>query len=391
MITRSYIDAEFVDPAQIPVPGGRSVQIGEILAAHEDTNAAYRLATVRAEAARRGIDLNAAADLLGPAVIEVPRYESQILDMTRGRGVLGQRARRVPATGQPTRYFEQRTVVDGTFIDPRQISVTGGTHHRGERSAVVKCIGAGFNVSMFDAEVTRDQGLFNQLLADDVQRTVKGVLRASDKALWRGTDTDVAVPTTLQYVGGITQINRTFLVPSTANAIDAICTEVASLTASDDFEVRPSAIYAHPMTVNQIVQEERQNHRQVSQIVSGIPVMDRNNNVIAGLQVVGLATAAGIIPIISDWALPAPVTPSATEGAGHTDYTLAILTEEAVEIHYVGSEIPRLFALGLTGNLATQYVCVLYDCPIFKGKADVANTPETNAISYCHSVGTIVR
>ena len=55
------------------------------------------------------IDLNAAADYLGPGAVEIERYQTEITDIVRRRGVFGQRVRQVPATGHPSRFFEQTT------------------------------------------------------------------------------------------------------------------------------------------------------------------------------------------------------------------------------------------------------------------------------------------
>ena len=46
-------------------------------------------------------DMAAAADFLGPGAIATPMFAPEILDMVRRRGVLGQRIKSVPATGQP--------------------------------------------------------------------------------------------------------------------------------------------------------------------------------------------------------------------------------------------------------------------------------------------------
>src|SRR3954467_8337728 len=53
------------------------------------------------------MDLAAAADFLGPGAIEVNRYQSEITDIVRRRGVFGQRIKQVPATGHPSRFFEE--------------------------------------------------------------------------------------------------------------------------------------------------------------------------------------------------------------------------------------------------------------------------------------------
>ena len=56
------------------------------------------------------IDLQAAADFLGPGAIEVNRYQTEIFDIVRRRGAFGQRVRQVPATGHPSRFFEQTAI-----------------------------------------------------------------------------------------------------------------------------------------------------------------------------------------------------------------------------------------------------------------------------------------
>lgn len=378
-------DIGFVDEGMIPCPDGRRMSAGMIAAEHEAINQRYRATAISAAAASRGLDISAAADFMGPGAIEVPRYESEILDMVRRRGALGQRIKAQPATGQPARYFEQRTIVSGAFTDPRTITQTAGSPQRAERAITLKAISGQVNFGIFDVEVTRQQGMFSQLVAKDVMDMVTGVLRTSDIALWRGTDTDLATPTQNQYVGGQTQINRTFSVASNASIVDAIKAEVASIVSNESFEAKPTAIYAHPQTAELIEQEERLNHRQMSQV----DVTNSDNQVIAGLRVSAISTAAGLLPIIPDWTMPIPVTPG-TEGAGSTDYYLAIVSEDLIERHYLTAPEPRVFVLGLQGNLATQYVAILFDAVVFKGKATAA-TPEGTAVTYAHSFGTVTR
>ena len=48
------------------------------------------------------LDLHAAADFLGPGAVEVNRYQTEIMDLVRRRGVFGQRIKQVPATGHPS-------------------------------------------------------------------------------------------------------------------------------------------------------------------------------------------------------------------------------------------------------------------------------------------------
>ena len=55
-------------------------------------------------------DINATADYIGPGAIEVPIYQTEILDLVRRRGIFGQRIKQVPATGHPSRYFEETAI-----------------------------------------------------------------------------------------------------------------------------------------------------------------------------------------------------------------------------------------------------------------------------------------
>lgn len=335
----------------------------------------------------RFLDLAAAADFLGPGALETPRFESEIVDLVRRRGVLGQRMRQVPATGQPSRYFEQTRIPEGTFQDPRNLTwVTGNDPTRRERAITLKALYSAINFGIFDVEVTRQQGQFSMLVAKDITDTVQGQLRSSDVALWNGTDTDMVVPTTLQYVGGLTQINRTATIGSSASIIDGMKAEVASLIANPYFEVRPSAIYVNPVLGDLIDQEERLNHRQM-------PTMALNS-VTGGLMVNAITTQAGLLPLIPDWALPNGAAGGSSIEASKTDYKAVILMESMVEYHYLTTPDPRVFVLGLEGNLATRYAVVLFGAPVFKGKANwlqAQNVTETGLTSYAHSVVTVVR
>ena len=326
-------------------------------------------------------ELLAAADYFGPGALETPHYEQEILDLVRRRGALGQRASRVPGTGQPSRYFEQTRIASGTYRDPRNLQFVGSNDPtRRERAINIKAIQAGINFGLFDVEVTRQQGQFSQLVAKDIIDTVTGVLRTSDKGLWNGSDTDLANPTTLEYVGLLTQINRTASIASTASIVDGLKAEVASMMANESFAVKPSAIYVNPVLGDLIDQEERLNHRQMGKV-----------EVIAGVRVNALATQAGDLPLIPEWALPSVA--SATE-SGKTDYRAVILMEELVEFQYITTPDPRVFPLGLEGNLATRYSIVVFDAVVAKGKANAAQdqaTTEGSQTSYAHSVVTVPR
>ena len=248
---------------------------------------------VQQNAARRIGDMSAATDAFGPGAILVPMFQPQILDMVSRRGVLGQRLRNEPATGQPSRYFEQTRIVSGQFQDPRSLGFAPtGDPTRRERYVTIKAIVGAIQFGLFDVEMTRQQGQYANLVSKDLEDTVQGCLRTSDQALWNGTDSSLIIPTTQQYVGLLTQINRTASIASTVRIIDGLKTEVASMLTNPYYTVQPTAIYMSPNGANLVDQEERLNQRQMPQV----PL----NLVTGGLVVNGLATQAGHLPIIPD-------------------------------------------------------------------------------------------
>ena len=331
--------------------------------------------------------LAAAADFLGPGAVITPMFQPQITDMVRRRGVFGKRIKNEPATGQPSRYFEQTRIVTGAFQDPRALTFTPtGDPTRRERYLTVKAIYGSLAFNLFDVEVNRQQGQFASLVAKDIEDTIQGTLKTSDIGLWNGTDTDVIAPTTLEYVGGLTQINRTATIASSARIIDGLKAEVAAMMANENFDVRVTAIYVNPLLGDLIDQEERLNQRQIPQTVL--------HEVTGGLLVNAISTQMGLIPIIADPYLRNGATGGSTSESGKTDYKAAILSEDLCEYHYVTSAEPRVFQLGLEGGLATRYAIVLFGAPVFKGKANASQNQsfvESSQTSYAHSVVTVVR
>ena len=337
--------------------------------------------------AATGRDMSAAADAFGPGVLLVPMFQPQITDMVARRGVLGQRVKHEPATGQPSRYFEQTRIVVGQFQDPRGMGFQPTQDPtRRERYLNIKAIVGSMQLGLFDVEITRQQGQYANLVSKDITDMVDGTLRTSDLALWAGTDTNLIFPTTNQYVGLLTQINRTASIPSTVRIIDGLKAEIASIIANPFFTVQPTAVYVNPILGDLIDQEERLNQRQMP----AVPL----NLATGGLVVNGLATQAGHIPIIPDKYLLNGVTGGSLTEAGKTDYKAVILTESLVEMHYVTAQEPRVFQLGLEGNLGTRYMSVLFNAPVAKGNANAAqsqNVVESGLVTYAHSVVTVTR
>ena len=306
------------------------------------------------------LDLHAAADFLGPGAVEVNRYQTEITDIVRRRGVFGQRMKQVPATGHPSRFFEETAIASPTaaqaFVDPRNIQPTLQAPTRVERSVPLKALVSQINYTLFDMEVGTQQSQFAYLQAKDLADAVDGILRTHDVALWNGNDTSLSTPTTAQYFGAIGQIEaggNSTTIATTASIVDGLKSTIAQMVSSSSYEVRPTAIYANPVLLDLIDREMKAEFNVVlatSQITGGITVKT-------------LSTQAGELPLIPEWALPYTGTP----GSGTAVLPAYIVSEDMIEYHWLTDSNPRVFRLGLPNSLMTESVVVKFGGVVVKG------------------------
>jgi hypothetical protein len=308
------------------------------------------------------IDLHAAADFLGPGAVEVNRYQNEITDIVRRRGVFGQRIKQAPATGHPSRFFEQTAIVApaaaNAFVDPRNIVATVGSPARAERSLPLKALVSQINYNLFDLEVGAQQSQFAFLQAKDLADAVEGLLRTHDVALWNGNDTSLTTPTTLEYYGAAAQIaggGNVATVETTESIVDGIKAIVAAMVANSSYEVRPTAIYANPVLLDLIDREMK----------DAFNVVLSTAEVVGGLKVKTLSTQAGELPLVPEWALGYTGVP----GSGSAVLPAYIVSEDMIEYHWLTDPSPRVFQLGLTGSLASQMVVVKFGGVVVKGAA----------------------
>lgn len=312
--------------------------------------------------------VEAAADYLGPGAIEVNRYQSEITDMVRRRFPLGQRIDQTLATGQPSRFFEQLAIPSAAFVDPRILSATGSQPQRVERVVTLKALTAQINYGLFDVEVNQQQGQFAYLEAKDLTDTVDGTLKLHDQNLWQGNDTDLLATTSVQYYGISGQVftgdaasngNTTLAIASSGSIVDAIKLQTAILAARTDYETRPSAFYAGPLFLDLIDREAKSFQLYFNQV-----------EILPGVVVEGIPTQMGTLPLVGDPSIT--VWPYGTQKI----YTGFILSEDMVQYHYLTDPLPRVFQLGLLGNLSAQYVVVKFGAVVVKG-APYAHTALT--------------
>jgi hypothetical protein len=304
--------------------------------------------------------IHAAADYIGPGAIEVPMYQSEIMDIVRRRGVFGQRIKQVPATGHPSRYFEEKAIPSPSatsgFVDPRNIVAPLVSPTRVENSVPLKALVAQINYNLFDMELGAQQSQFAYLQAKDLADTVDGVLRTHDVALWNGADTSMSSPTSAEYFGAAAQIaggGNTATIGSTQSIVDGLKSTVAQMVANSSFGVRPTAIYANPVLLDLIDREMK----------SEFNVVLGSKEITSGFTVKMLSTQAGDIPLIPEWTLGYTGTP----GSGTAVLPAYIVTEDLIEYHWLSDPNPRIFQLGVPGSLASQYVVVKFGGLVVKG------------------------
>ncbi len=305
------------------------------------------------------LEIHSAADYIGPGAVEVPMYQSEITDIVRRRGAFGQRIRQVPATGHPSRFFEETAIPSPStagFVDPRNIAAPVVTPTRVERSVPLKAVVAQLSYNLFDVELGVQQKQFAYLQAKDLLDTVDGVLRTHDVALWNGSDTSLSSPTTAQYYGAVAQIaagGNSVTIGTNSSITDGLKSTVAQMVSNSGFEVRPTAIYANPVLLDLLDRE----------LKTEFNVVLSQKEVTAGLTVKTLSTQAGDLPLIPDWTLSYTGTP----GSGSAVLPAYIVTEDMVEYHWLGDPSARIFQLGVPGSLASQYVVAKFGGVVVKG------------------------
>jgi hypothetical protein len=308
--------------------------------------------------AGRFVDLMAAADYIGPGAVEVDRYQTEIFDIVRRRGIFGQRVKQVPATGHPSRFFEETALPNAgsaAFVNPRSISPTVVSPTRVERSVPLKALVAQINYNLFDVELGNQQQQFAYLQAKDLADTVSGLMIEHDVALWNGNDTSLSSPTTVQYFGVAGQIaagGQTSTIGTTASIVDGLKSQVAQMVAQSGYHVRPTAIYANPVLLDLIDREMK----------TEFNVVLNTESITGGVRVKMLSTQAGDLPLIPEWALGY----TGTIGSGAT-LPAYIVTEDLIEYHWLTDPNPRVFKLGLPSALTQQMVVVKFGAPVVKG------------------------
>lgn len=310
----------------------------------------------------------AVADYNKEHYIELPVFQKGMLDLLDRKVTILDRIKAVPATGNPTRYWEQTKLPSNAkFVAPRlSASATYGAgageydYGRVERSAWLKCITSEITFTLFDTELVKQQGIMEDLLDKDMKDMVIDILKTQNKGIWVGKATAVDNAESPEYCGLLTQIkDKVAMTLSTGkeSVLDAIRTKIAKNEADTTYDAYPTALYANPVTIDLISQIEAK--RENFNVNQDSHKVDLGN----GFIVQTVPTMAGNLPLIPDKHIPLDTTTS----HGNTIHTIVAVNEDLLERHYLTSDKPRVFKLGKSKTLADDYVAVQFDTVIAKG------------------------
>lgn len=307
---------------------------------------------------------------------EFPEFQQGIQDFIDRKVTILPRIKTVPATGYPSRYKEQTKLPHNTAFANVRTGVKDGSYGltsidddygRVEKVVFLKCMVNRIKYSLFDKEVVQQQGLETELLKKDFTDMLNDFYMTQNDKIWNGTATGPDDSSSLEYSGILTQVKTKvsiakpydFTTKQGDMITDQIRAQIAKQLADAKWNVYPTAVYADPVLVDRIINEER-NREGVRQVIpDGVTLAN-------GWKVPAINTAIGNLPLISDAAI------KATKDDTKTKHTIAVINEDLIERHYLTSPTPRIFKMSLNDNLIDDYIAVLFDGLVVKG-ADCAH------------------
>ena len=210
-------------------------------------------------------EISAAADYIGPGAIEVPMYQTEITDhCSAPRHVFGQRIKQVPATGHPSRFFEETSIpspaASAGFMDPRNLQPPIVSPTRVERSVPLKALVAQINYNLFDLE-----------LRQATERSLPTCRRRTWPTPWtvccarmtsRSGMARIQVAELAHY-GAIFRCVRADCGGwkhgkhrhNGKSIVDGLKSTVAQMLSNTSYGVRPTAIYANPVLLDLLDRE----------------------------------------------------------------------------------------------------------------------------------------
>ena len=308
---------------------------------------------------------------------EFPEFQQGIQDFIDRKVTILPRIKTVPATGYPSRYKEQTKLPhNATFADVRTgvdkkgsygLTSINDDYGRVEKVVFLKCLVSRIKYTLFDKEMVQQQGQETELLKKDFMDMLNDFYMTQNDKIWNGTATGPDDTSSLEYSGILTQVKNKISIAKPYDfttkqgdmITDQIRAQIAKQLADAKWNVWPTAVYADPVLVDRIINEERDRAGVRQVIPDGMTLAN-------GWKVPTITTAIGNLPLISDSAL------KATTVEDKTKHTIAVINEDLIERHYLTSPTPRIFKMSLNSDLLDDYVAVLFDGLVVKG-ADTAH------------------
>lgn len=308
---------------------------------------------------------------------EFPEFQQGIQDFIDRKVTILPRIKTVPATGYPSRYKEQTKLPhNATFADVRTgvdkkgsygLTSINDDYGRVEKVVFLKCLVSRIKYTLFDKEMVQQQGQETELLKKDFMDMLNDFYMTQNDKIWNGTATGPDDTSSLEYSGILTQVKNKISIAKPYDfttkqgdmITDQIRAQIAKQLADAKWNVWPTAVYADPVLVDRIINEERDRAGVRQVIPDGMTLAN-------GWKVPTINTAIGNLPLISDSAL------KATTVEDKTKHTIAVINEDLIERHYLTSPTPRIFKMSLNSDLLDDYIAVLFDGLVVKG-ADTAH------------------
>jgi hypothetical protein len=267
------------------------------------------------------------------------------------------------ATGQPTLWFEQtKRPSNEQFSDPNTLTykTLDEDYGRVPKSAMIKCITSKFHVPFFNTLVARQQNALPDFVQKDIEDWAYGIKRYINNKLYYGTDTDLATPTTNEYMGIMSQITNkvTKAKSDTTNITDLVETEIATMDSDIVHNTGSGSdlvIMMNGLTMDRWVKQERAINSNFR---------PETAEIIPGFSIPAIRTAKGLIPVVTDNFIN--ITDNTANGS--KDHPIVVLNRRMVERRYIGSANPMVFDWNIGNDqLTTDKLAVLFDNVIVRG------------------------
>lgn len=313
--------------------------------------------------------INAAnvADYNTSHYIELPVFQPGMLDELRRDFTILQRITTTPATGHPSRYWEQTKLPQNTgAIDVRGGS-TGYTGYskntldedygRVEKSLLLKAYASRIKFTLFDQELVRQQETMEFLLNKDLNDMMTQFYRKKNQDIWTGAAETVMDSTKPEYCGLLTQIGTPKATIAAADTTTKISTvirnQIAKQVADTNYNYKVTAIYANPLSIDLLENE----------LIAENPSYRINSyrEIVPGVSVPSIRTQAGELPIIPDPYVPV------VDNSTSVTHRFVIMDEKMVERHYLTTAEPRIFKMSQNENLIDDYIALGFDGVVLKG------------------------